>query len=87
MEDFFSVRGIAMATRKEELEIEVLKLPAGERADLAHPLTESLEATEGGDFEAEWVEEAERRYEAYRQGLVAGRPGREVLREAKARLV
>jgi Putative addiction module component len=39
-----------------------------------------------GDFEAEWIEEAERRYAAYREGLTTGRPGQEVFREAKARL-
>jgi putative addiction module component (TIGR02574 family) len=75
-----------MATRKDELEVEVLKLPAEERAELARRLIESLEDSDAGDFEAEWVEEAERRYAAYRAGVTAGRPGEEVFREAKARL-
>ena len=75
-----------MATRKDELEVEVLKLPAQERADLAHRLIESLEDTDTGDFEAEWIEEAERRYAAYRAGVAVGRPGDEVFRQAKSRL-
>ena len=75
-----------MAKRKDELEVEVLELPADERADLARRLIESLEETAVGDFEAEWIEEAERRYAAYRQGLTNSRPGQEVFREAKARL-
>ena len=75
-----------MAKRKEALEVEVLELPVEDRADLARRLIESLEEPAVGDFEAEWLEEAERRYAAYRKGQTAGRPGHEVIREAKARL-
>jgi putative addiction module component (TIGR02574 family) len=75
-----------MATRKEELEVEVLKLPVEARAELAHRLIESLEDSATGDFEAEWIEEAERRYAAYRAGVTVGRPGKEVFRLAKSRL-
>ncbi|MFQ5791536.1 MAG: addiction module protein [Acidobacteriota bacterium] len=75
-----------MATRKDELEVEVLRLPPDDRAELARRLIESLEDSDTGDFEAEWIEEAERRYAEYRKGLVAGRPGEDVIREAKARL-
>jgi putative addiction module component (TIGR02574 family) len=75
-----------MATRKDELEVELLKLPVEARAELAQRLIESLEDAEGGDFEAEWIEEAERRYAAYRAGVTVGRSGEEVFREAKSRL-
>ena len=75
-----------MAKRKDELEVEVHELPVEDRADLARRLIESLEEPAEDDFEAEWIEEAERRYAAYRQGLTVGRPGKEVFREAKARL-
>ncbi len=75
-----------MTTRKDELEVEALELPTEDRAKLARRLIESLEDSNTGDFEAEWVEEAERRYAAYRDRVSAGRPGREVMREAKARL-
>ncbi len=75
-----------MAKRKDELEVELLGLPIEDRADLARRLIESLEEPAVGDFEAEWIEEAERRYAAYRKGLATGRPGQEVFREAKARL-
>ncbi|MFQ5740395.1 MAG: addiction module protein [Acidobacteriota bacterium] len=71
-----------MATRKNELEAEVLKLPSEERADLARRLIESLEEVDTGDFEAEWIEEVERRYAAYRRGVTTGRPGG----DAQARL-
>jgi len=75
-----------MATRRRELEIEVLKLPVEARAELAHRLIESLEDSGTGDFEAEWIEEAERRYAAYRAGVTMGRPGEKVFRLAKSRL-
>ncbi len=75
-----------MATRKGKLEVEVLKLPVEARAELAHRLIESLDDSDMGDFEAEWIEEAERRYAAYRAGVTMGRPGKEVFRQAKSRL-
>ena len=75
-----------MATRKDQLETKALKLPMDERADLARRLIESLEDAVVGDFEAEWIEEAERRYAAYRAGLREDRPGKSVFLEAKARL-
>lgn len=75
-----------MSTRKDELEVEVLKLPVEARAELAHRLIESLEDSDTGDFEAEWIEEAERRYAAYRAGITTGGPGQEVFRQAKSRL-
>jgi len=75
-----------MATRKDELEVEVLKLPIEARAELAHRLIESLEDSDTGDFEAEWIEEAERRYAAYRAGVTLVRPGEEVFRQAMTRL-
>lgn len=75
-----------MGKPKDKLEIEVMKLPPEERAELAHRLIGSLEDTDVGDYEAEWVQEAERRYEQYRKGLVKGRLAEEVFRDAKARL-
>ncbi len=75
-----------MAKPKDKLETEAMRLPPEDRAELAHRLIESLEGADVGDFEAEWVQEAERRYEQYRKGLVKGRPAAEVFREAKARL-
>jgi putative addiction module component (TIGR02574 family) len=75
-----------MATRKDELEAEALKLPASDRAELAQRLIESLEGPGAEDVEAEWIEEAERRYAEYRKGRVGTRGADQVFREAKARL-
>ena len=75
-----------MGKPKDKLEIEVMKLSPEDRAELAHRLIESLEGDEVGDYETEWVREAERRYEQYRKGVVKGRVTEEVFRDAKARL-
>jgi hypothetical protein len=36
--------------------------------------------------EAAWLEEAERRYQAYRQGLLTPKPATEVFRESRTKL-
>ncbi len=46
---------------------------------------DQLDACEAGDYEAEWAEEAEKRYLEYQQGLLKGQPGKQVFRDAKAR--
>jgi len=50
--------GGRMGKPKDKLEIEVMRLPPEDRAELAHRLIESLEGAEVGDYEAEWVQEA-----------------------------
>lgn len=75
-----------MRVPKDELETEALKLPASDRAELAHRLIESLEGLEERDFEAAWIEEAELRYAEYRKGLIAARDADAVFREARRRL-
>ena len=75
-----------MATTKDELEAAALKLPPDERARLVHRLLASLESLDEQDVEVDWIEEAERRYDQYRQGILTGRPADVVLREAKANL-
>ncbi|OFW28627.1 MAG: hypothetical protein A3J28_16790 [Acidobacteria bacterium RIFCSPLOWO2_12_FULL_60_22] len=72
--------------QREELEREMLALPPGERAELAHELIASLEAFDNSDVEGEWLKEAESRYAAYRQGTLSGRPAEEVFKSAKDRL-
>ncbi len=75
-----------MGIPKQELETEARKLPAGDRAELAHRLIESLEGVGEGDFEQAWIEEAERRYAEYQKGLITARDADAVFREARRRL-
>jgi len=77
---------MTMGVPKDELKAEALKLPAGDRAELAHRLIESLEGLGEGDFETAWIEEAERRYAEYQKGLITARDADAVFREARRRL-
>jgi putative addiction module component (TIGR02574 family) len=71
----------------EQLEAEVLKLPANERARLAEKLLESLDEEWAEDpIGRAWLEEAQRRYEELRTGSVRGVPAEEALRKARERL-
>lgn len=69
-----------------ELEREARRLPEQERALLAQHLIASIDPGEDIDAEAAWLEEAERRYQAYRQGKLSAKPVAEVFREAKSQL-
>ena len=69
-----------------ELEREARHLPIRDRALLAQQLIASIDPGEDIDAEAAWLEEAERRYQAYRQGMLVAKPAEQVFREAKARL-
>lgn len=71
----------------KELKAQALKLPAKDRADLAERLLRSLDEEAGVDPEIErlWVQEAERRYRAYKEGRMPTRSLEQVLRTARAR--
>ena len=70
----------------EELEVEALKLAPQERARLAQKLLESLESLSDDENARLWVEEAERRDQAWDVDPTIGRPVNDVLRDARARL-
>jgi len=75
-----------MSKSVAELEREARHLPAHDRALLAQHLIASIDPGEDVDAEAAWLEEAERRYQAYRQGKLTAKPADQVLRDAKSRL-
>lgn len=56
-----------MPRRVQELESEAKHLSIRERARLVRNLIATLEPGEDVDAEEEWVQEAERRYQAYRR--------------------
>ncbi len=68
------------------LQEEAMCLPASERARLAHTLIASLEAGEDIDAEEAWLAEAERRYQAYREGKTKARSASEVFEQARSKL-
>ena len=74
-----------MALGVKECEMSALRLPASERAALAERLIESLDSLDDAETERLWVEEAERRYQACKQGCLSARPAAEAIRNAQAR--
>ncbi len=75
-----------MAAKLEELAVELLALPASDRALLAKQLILSLEESRASDSEALWLEEAERRSRELCEGTVKGAPAVEVFERARRQL-
>lgn len=63
-----------------------MKLSLTERAALAARLIASLDDATDADHERVWLEEADRRYQAYAAGQIFSRPATDVLRDARARI-
>jgi putative addiction module component (TIGR02574 family) len=71
----------------EQLAIQLLGLPARDRAVLAEKLIASLEEEHAaGDVDTLWAQEAERRLKEVEEGAVSVRPAEAVLDEARSRL-
>lgn len=70
----------------KELEKEVRALGSREKAALARTLIEDLDVTEDQDTEQLWIEEAQRRYNAYLTGELKAVPGEEAMQRARQRL-
>ena len=75
-----------MSTAFEELEKQVRALSPKEKADLARILIEDLDGAADADAEQLWLEEAQRRYDAYRAGELPAQPGDEVMSRVRDRL-
>ncbi len=69
-----------------EIKREAMALPLQARAELAEYLLASLDDLAGQENEALWIEEAERRYQAYLNGTVSARAAADVLHDARERL-
>ena len=70
----------------EELEKRVRALSPKEKAELVRILIEDLDTDVDADAERLWLEEAQRRYDAYRAGALAAEPGDEVMSRVRDRL-
>jgi len=64
----------------------VRALPLKEKAALARLLIGELDISVDADAEQLWIDEAQRRYDAYQKGEIEARPGDEVMARARNRL-
>ena len=55
----------------EQLELEVMALPATDRARLADRMLASLEPSNQYEIDSHWAKEAERRLDAFESGKIA----------------
>jgi putative addiction module component (TIGR02574 family) len=70
----------------ESIREQVLKLPPGDRAELAEALLSSLDEMTESEIEALWVDEVQRRGRELDEGVVEAIPADVVRREAQALL-
>ena len=70
----------------KKLTVDVLHLPAADRARLAHALISSLDETVDDDAEQAWEIEIEKRVKEIRSGKVKGIPASKVFKRVRASL-
>ena len=67
-----------MAKKLSEIESDARRLSTKERARLIRRPIISLECENDGDVEQLWLDEADKRLAAYRNGEISARPGEDV---------
>jgi putative addiction module component (TIGR02574 family) len=70
----------------KEIAAQAMTLPADERERLAGDLIQSLAGESLNEIDAAWVEEADRRYQAWQRGDTEGIPGVEVFEQIRREL-
>ena len=75
-----------MPMKVKDIEEEALQLSSHERALLVEHLIGSLEPDEDPEAERSWIEEAERRYQAYKEGKVKTTSADQVFNDARLKL-
>jgi putative addiction module component (TIGR02574 family) len=75
-----------MSALFDELEKQARLLTTQEKAALARMLIEGLDPAVDSQVEQLWIDEAQRRYEAYLHGELSSLPGDEVMSRARTRL-
>ena len=75
-----------MAQNTSTLRGELDKLSPKQKAELARTLIDSLDEDLDEAVEQIWIDEAARRFEAYRRGEMSSCPASEVFARARARL-
>lgn len=75
-----------MSTHFDELERQARALPLKEKAALARLLIDELDTSVDPDAERLWINEAQRRYEAFLGGELEALPGDDVMNRVRGRL-
>jgi len=75
-----------MTTHFHDVEKQARALLPKEKAALARKLIEELDNVVDADAELLWIDEAQRRYEAYVKGELEALPGDDVMTRARDRL-
>jgi hypothetical protein len=70
----------------DDLQRQARGLPAHEKAALARTLIDDLDQTHDEGVEQLWLDEARRRYDAYRRGDMPSTAGDEAMARARKRL-
>ncbi len=74
-----------MARKFNEVESDAMLLSPRERALLVEHLLAPLDPGEDVEAEEFWLQEAERRYQEYRAGVIASKPAEQVFEDANKR--
>lgn len=72
-----------MSAQFDEIEKQARSLPLKEKAALARVLIEELDAAVDVNAERLWIDEAQRRYDAYLKGQLEALAGDEVMARAR----
>lgn len=75
-----------MSAHFDDIERQARSLPLKEKAALARVLIEELDMSVDANAERLWIEEAQRRYDAYLKGELEAIPGDDVMQRARNRL-
>ena len=75
-----------MLSELKTIEEEALTLPTAQRAELAQHLLATLDDVNEQENEILWMEEAQRRYRAYKAGIVPSRDAFEAIAEMREQL-
>lgn len=77
---------LRMSSQFDDIEKQARALSREEKATLARVLIDELDPIKEPGVEELWLEEARRRYDAYRRGEMKAVPGDEAMARARSRL-
>lgn len=75
-----------MTTQLKKIEEQALQLPQKDRESLADRLLSSLDDKPLNDIDEAWIQEAEKRYQEYKDGKIKGIPGDRIFNEIRQEL-